>query len=835
MPYDGKVAEQVCGIKGMVVRTNRLRAEPGELIDANGVQFDNLTLRKEAGSVLLDPVGVGTAPSFGGTYSIPVIWGGVLAAYKGLPPPAPAPAFVKALDSDSTSGLVTANTLTIPVGGVPAGNLIVVSVAQLEVSGTFANITVVDSPMGGNTYTQVTSSFLAQPIFAITTSGTGRRRTTQFYSRITTSLVAGDEITVSYTIGGVLTGNQACAAADEYTNIADPPFDKSTFATGTGASKTIGPLGTLSTLPSLLVDVDMANTDLLITLAAPGWSARSTAESTTAPMQTRMFSRVVLTQPFIIGLYDFDPQDIFVGVGTVSTTAGSPLVTGAGTSFLTTNQANAGDFIRIGGETHRVQFVTSDTSLTVDEPWFTTNAGSAYTMITSERLVTATSDGNLYMDQNTGLADDIDFLNIKTGLVPSLVPGKFVLGGRENGPATKRKLFWFSGRDIVQVITSSAGVLSDANIALPPADWTGFNQPVSGVFSGNSNRLVGFGNINDGHRLYFSSATNHEDFTTTPLTVEVYSGIGNQIWCGISFGGLLMFWKYPRGIFMIDDSDTTAPIVRRKSEALGCAPSPHAVLPIDDDVLFLAANGTFHLLSAVDTLSGTRASDLSYRLGISKWIRDHVNLVRLNQVVSVWYPHKKQAYFGVPSTDSNVCDLTLKFDFGGVDTGQDVRFSYSRRDTPGAFAVRRSADPDLHDAVERPINGEGGLVYLMDREARNKAGQPYIGLFQTPFLDFSYVDPKCRTRHKIPEHLEMVFEPVDAGTLVVQPVVDGKNRGTPLAYSPTNMRERQRIGVSKGHTISFIGSESTLNGDFAIDDIIMSFNIGDEDQNVGPR
>lgn len=52
-----------------------------------------------------------------------------------------------------------------------------------------------------------------------------------------------------------------------------------------------------------------------------------------------------------------------VGVGTVSVTAGTTAVTGAGTTFLA--RINVGDYLQIGSEIHRVSVVNNNTSLTI--------------------------------------------------------------------------------------------------------------------------------------------------------------------------------------------------------------------------------------------------------------------------------------------------------------------------------------------------------------------------------------------------------------------------------------------------------------------------------------
>ena len=456
---------------------------------------------------------------------------------------------------------------------------------------------------------------------------------------------------------------------------------------------------------------------------------------------------------------------------------------------------------------------TSPTIIALQDWWYDES-------LTNRRLITAALDGVIYMDDNAG---NLDATVLITGL-STTARGRFVACGKE-AAALNRKLIYFNGVNKPQVLSAGTGPMTD--LATPTTDWTGTNQPHNGIV--HNFRLAAFGNANDPHRVYFSSANDHEDFTASDaFNIRFSSSIGDRIYCAAHYQGLLHVWKYPRGIAYLDDSplDTSEWLLRDKSEAIGCAPSTYAVLPLDDDVLFMAADASFHLLSAVDTLGGTRASDLSRRLGIYKWLRDNLNTARLNQVVSVWYPHKKVALFGVPGTGSTTNNLTLKFDFGEVVEGGTVKFSYSERDSVNAFALRR----DATDLIERPIFGSGGYVWQMEQAARTKGGFAYTAEYQTPHDDLSGADRLNRTRLKNFDHLELIMEPVSAGTLAVTVYVDGEARGEVLSFDCTKRRQRTKLRVGRGHTISIAGSNSTASEDFQVLSHLIYYTPSDEDQ-----
>jgi hypothetical protein len=123
---------------------------------------------------------------------------------------------------------------------------------------------------------------------------------------------------------------------------------------------------------------------------------------------------------------------------------------------------------------------------------------------------------------------------------------------------------------------------------------------------------------------------------------------------------------------------------------VGCAPSPHAVLSIDDDVVFCDPNGHFHLLSAVDTLGGTVDSDLTQALGLTQWTHDHVATPYLNQLVSVFDPRTKTAWFALRSTEAVEAtvaqnDLIVRIQF----SRSGPRVTTSRVWFPSSLALKR--------------------------------------------------------------------------------------------------------------------------------------------------
>src|SRR5262249_35439080 len=225
--------------------------------------------------------------------------------------------------------------------------------------------------------------------------------------------------------------------------------------------------------------------------------------------------------------------------------------------------------------------------------------------------------------------------------------------------------------DPVQVLSGDAAITTA--LAGPPADWSASadanKQPLNGIV--HNGALFGFGNLNDAHRIYRSQTADHQQFTGGDSgQYPIGSSIGERLYAAAEYQAVLFLCTYPRGLFDLDHPDPNFlhACSQLRSEDLGCCPPPHAVLPIDDDVLFCNSDGHFHLLSAVATLGGQRTSDLTRPFGLHDWMRDNVNTSALDQVTSAWDPATKIASFGVRSLTATTPDndLLLRWDFGQV-------------------------------------------------------------------------------------------------------------------------------------------------------------------------
>lgn len=417
---------------------------------------------------------------------------------------------------------------------------------------------------------------------------------------------------------------------------------------------------------------------------------------------------------------------------------------------------------KMGG---KIRFVTAAQG-------FAINSGiSYYPTAGVERQAVFGGDGDIYkFNPGTG---DFD-ISMATGLnVTRDPPPYFMMAGGEAG-GSPRTLFVFSSVNQVRAVDGDGVVM--AAITTPPADWAGAgNFPTFGVL--HEGRLWGGGNANDPHRMYYSRATDHQDFSSPGGTLSIFPGRGEKLVGAVSFKGLLMLWKYPRGVYAVNTQDPSPAgwRVEELSSAVGGV-SQHLILPIDNDTLYMDPGGNIHLLSATNAFGGVQTSNISQRSDLAEYMRSQIDLTKLIRCMSVWYGTKQQAWFSLKQLSESDVNSRLIIDFSSPEIGP--RFLKSSRDQINSMWMRQ----DTVGVLKPMIGTADEFVHMMDRDARNNDGDPYTMLFSTANTDFSFADPILATKNKNGDFLELIFEPQGDWDLTVQIFWDDVP-GPPMLFS----------------------------------------------------
>lgn len=462
---------------------------------------------------------------------------------------------------------------------------------------------------------------------------------------------------------------------------------------------------------------------------------------------------------------------------------------------------------------------------------------------TKQRITHWVSNGGLY-STDTDLSD-IDAL-LSTQLFGfGSISVQMIQAGNELASGN-RKLFVFTGAGLPYYLD---GDTKDATAPTPPADWSGGEYPTFGVL--HNNRLWAGGNTSDPHRIYASDPDDHSDWSEAnadTLDFGVGTGVGDRLWAGLSFKGILFLWKNPKGVFWLDDTDINSLgwRVQKLTDSIGCAPSPKAVLQADDFIIFMAADATFHILRAT-TQGGVAIEPLSEPMEIDSFLAENVNRSRLFEVESVWYSRERLATFAVPSATEGT-HIRLMFDFKTTEQSFLPRFSYSFRDDVEALSVRR--DPSTQ--VEIPVFGDSdGNIIIMEQEERTATTGAYEQKARTPNDDFASLDPRLANRNKNFRFIELEYIPQTATTLTVTVFIDGAERQTismaleaggfvldtntlgtdalQAALSGDALKTcRRELRVGAGRRISLRFSNSTALEDANITNVYIGYEAGDE-------
>lgn len=446
----------------------------------------------------------------------------------------------------------------------------------------------------------------------------------------------------------------------------------------------------------------------------------------------------------------------------------------------------------------------------------------------TQRMIAVTSAGAILKDSGDGTFP----VTLASGLTVSSVTPHFTDGGKET-EAANRKLFICTEKNSVQVLSADGATTSA--ISSGNADWVGTAHPICGVI--HEGRLWLF----KGHRAYYSLTTDHEDFTSTGASsLAVYPGEGDKIVAAISFNGVIVVWKYPRGIYLINtaDSDTTQWRVTRHTQVVGTL-NPQSITQVDKDIIFLDATGNVHVLSATQEFGDVSASDLSEAAQMGEFIRTEFNQAQAMLARLSYYEHKSEVHIAIPSIGSTVNNRRMILD---MRIPGRPRFRVSSRDTAVSLWIRRDGDD-----IPRLMYGDNaGFVREVDDDGLAHDSAGYTSEFQTAHTDFAWLDPILASKGKNGKFLELVMEPVGNWNITIDAVWDGEIKqtiqfnmgttgaslgsfelGTDKLAGDSILNKRKRL-LGGGRRLSLVGRNSGNGEGFSLSKFLVHFTVADE-------
>lgn len=379
-----------------------------------------------------------------------------------------------------------------------------------------------------------------------------------------------------------------------------------------------------------------------------------------------------------------------------------------------------------------------------------------------QRTVVVDNSGNIYKDDGTGNG----WVAVQAGLSataaqkPQLVPG----GSEATGRA--RRLFYCDGENSVRVLAGDGGAASMTAVALPPADWTGTNQPLGLTL--HQGYMWGYGNANNPHTLYRSLQTNHEDFTTTPYSLTVFPGEGQFLTAALSFKGGMLVWKFPEFGYFIDTTDPNPANWQIKRFGRAGAGGFGCTTMLENDALWVSPDGSFHLASATQAEGSVHASNIAYRK-LGTYVSLNLDAGRLPWANLVYHPQKRSVYLATSALGQITKDRAFILDLNR-EQDQGERWILWDRDINECLFIRRSGTTQSLGPV---IGDDVGQVWLLDQPARNKDGSAYSSEFFLADTDFSQFVPQWAGKWKNLRYIQFEWDPRSAASMAIEIYRDG--------------------------------------------------------------
>lgn len=391
----------------------------------------------------------------------------------------------------------------------------------------------------------------------------------------------------------------------------------------------------------------------------------------------------------------------------------------------------------------------------------------------TQRIIALCRDGKTYRSTNpSAYAEVTADLDAPATLNVSNFTVMLAAGSESQGRL--RKLFILTGNSPVQIIEGDA--TTRRTIQNPAADWSGNNQPFGGFV--HRSRLFLFGNRNNPHGVYASPTDDHEDFLdATTLLFQVYPGEGERVIAGFVYGGRAYVVKYPRGLYVLDDSnESSANWFFKKTFAPFGGASPNAVTAAFDDMLVANNYGGITSLRAADTSNDLASTDIFNILRVQNSVRSELSREVGPERFAIYFEDKKQALFTYRSNGSMLNDRIAMISFKEQ---LSPALTWSKKDQPNCLALVK----DVY-GVEKPAYGaEDGFVYVMDQENRwvgdeTENQTSYSIDAMTAHMDFRSIDANVASANKIFDFLELVYQATGDWDVLCDVFIDGRAQGT---------------------------------------------------------
>lgn len=436
----------------------------------------------------------------------------------------------------------------------------------------------------------------------------------------------------------------------------------------------------------------------------------------------------------------YDSKTIYGGVGTLNASRSPMLLNEMDLVDVDNVTYERDTWEKVGGADKINGVSVGGTRITGQHEWID-DSGNV-------EVIVSTADGRLLVIDDSGIVK-----TLATGLGSNRV-GVF----SEGSVALQRRLFFVNGSSPMRVY--DGGATADP-IGEPAADWTA--KPPTWLALHEGRMFVG----NDTDFIYASVLNEHDDYTSAGSAFfNVYPGEGHGVVGAISKWTRLFLFKFPLGVYYLDDADPDFVNwrVRRHGRNVGCV-GHRSIVEAIDDVLFVSPQGYFHALSAVQEFGDVMTSAI-LPLELGPFMRDNIDFTRARQIQSYHYATKRKVYWAFTRRGFDVNNIIVGLDFHNPNKVQGF---VSRRD------ICESLGPftDQQSNLEHPAAGDdNGFLWKLETATYDKDGVAYTGQWETDDIAL-YPDGMRRANLR---ELEIVFDQVGNWNVNMDVIVDGAIR-----------------------------------------------------------
>lgn len=401
-----------------------------------------------------------------------------------------------------------------------------------------------------------------------------------------------------------------------------------------------------------------------------------------------------------------------------------------------------------------------------------------------------------------------------------------------NAAANTFQVSTYSGGPAENFTTNGTGTHTVYRSTMP-IDWSNNSNQVRWGFMHRGRMYTGGGDQLP-YTVYVSVLDNHSDYLNSgTLLYQIYPGEGDICIGGISWRKKAYIFKFPYGIYVLDDesTDTAQWGWRRISKYVG-AISQASIVEADDDVYFVSPDGYIHALSLVQESGDVRSSAVK-GLEIGPYIRGTTDFSKLSTDASspflqypvpqgVYYPTKRKLLFSF-SAEPNVISaqsypvnkvlIGLDLHRSDASTGMRVSQVFScTRDEYESLCIYRSP------ATGEPVLLTGtsnGFIYELDQSNYSKDSAGYTASFET--REFY---PYGNERNANMRELEVMFAPASSNNSITISVYQDGTLSTSGTLTDASPRMRLYGDCRRFHVK---GENSVINEKFSVARIDVRF------------